>query len=56
MLHLLSIAGFALQLHPRHLACFHTTNTCNYIALLFLAYVKTKKTKDEKGASGLEVF
>lgn len=44
MMHLLSLAGFALQLPPRHLACFLTNNTCNFIAHLFLAEV-TKQRK-----------
>lgn len=43
MLHLLCLTEFALQLHPRHLACFHTANTCNYIAHLFLAEVTKQR-------------
>lgn len=52
MLHLLSLTAFALQLHPGHLACFHTTNTCNYIAHLFLAEV----TKQRKVLQVLKCF
>lgn len=40
LFHLLHLAAFALHLHPRHPAYFHTSNTCNYvIARLFPAKV-----------------
>lgn len=28
--HLLDLEEFALSLHPRHPACFHISNACNY--------------------------
>lgn len=32
-----------LQLHPGHLACFHTANTSNYITHLFLAELTSER-------------
>lgn len=56
MLHLLTLEGLALRLHLTdvgHLACFHTTNSSNYILHLFLAEVNKIEKRPQ---SGLEAF
>lgn len=53
MLHLLTLAGFALRLHLGHLACFHTTRSSNCILRLFLAGVNKREKRPQSDLEAL---